>query len=39
MTITTPVDGDFFDFGQNIPFTVTVTDPEDGADRLLRGRR
>jgi cytochrome c len=29
--INVPVDGDFFEFGQNIPFTVTVTDPEDDA--------
>src|SRR5215212_2745610 len=31
VTINTPVDGDFFDWGQSIPYTVTVTDPEDGA--------
>jgi cytochrome c len=31
VTINTPVDGDFFEFGQSIPYTVTVTDPEDGA--------
>ncbi len=30
VTITTPVDGGTFAFGDNIPFTVTVTDPEDG---------
>ena len=30
LTITTPVDGDFFEWGQNIPFTVTGSDPEDG---------
>ncbi|HYI18565.1 MAG TPA: ThuA domain-containing protein [Solirubrobacteraceae bacterium] len=30
VTITTPVDGDFFEWGQTIPFTVTVNDPEDG---------
>jgi PKD repeat protein/type 1 glutamine amidotransferase len=30
VTINTPADGDFFAFGQNIPYTVTVTDPEDG---------
>ena len=31
LTINTPLDGDFFTFGQNIPFTVTGSDPEDGA--------
>ena len=30
VTITTPADGDFFEWGQNIPYTVTITDPEDG---------
>jgi cytochrome c len=30
VTINTPVNGDFFDWGQSIPYTVTVTDPEDG---------
>jgi PKD repeat protein/glucose/arabinose dehydrogenase len=30
VTINTPVDGDFFDWGERIPYTVTVTDPEDG---------
>ncbi|MEK8105618.1 hypothetical protein NKG94_11585 [Micromonospora sp. M12] len=28
MTITVP-DGGFFDFGDKIPYTVTVTDPEE----------
>ena len=31
VTIDTPVDGDFFEWGQTIPFSVTVVDPEDGA--------
>jgi glucose/arabinose dehydrogenase/PKD repeat protein len=31
VTINTPADGDFFDWGQSIPYTITVTDPEDGA--------
>ena len=31
VSIDTPLDGDFFAWGDNIPFTVTVTDPEDGA--------
>jgi PKD repeat protein/type 1 glutamine amidotransferase len=31
MTVTTPVDGGFFEWGQSIPYTVTVTDPEDPA--------
>jgi PKD repeat protein/type 1 glutamine amidotransferase len=30
IAIQTPLDGDFFEFGQDIPFSVTVTDPEDG---------
>ncbi len=30
ITITTPADGDFFAWGDRIPYTVTVTDPEDG---------
>ncbi len=30
IAIETPLDGDFFEFGQDIPFSVTVTDPEDG---------
>jgi cytochrome c len=30
VTINQPVDGDFAEFGQDIPFQVTVTDPEDG---------
>ncbi|MDF2731438.1 MAG: carbohydrate-binding protein, partial [Desertimonas sp.] len=31
VTINTPVDGDFFEWGQKIPYTVTVTDPQDQA--------
>ena len=31
VVINTPVAGGTFDFGNDIPFTVTVTDPEDGA--------
>jgi PKD repeat protein len=30
ISIDTPLDGDFFEFGQDVPFSVTVTDPEDG---------
>jgi PKD repeat protein len=30
VTVDTPLDGGLFAFGENIPFTVTVTDPEDG---------
>ncbi len=30
ITIQTPLDGDFFEWGQNIPFRVTGTDAEDG---------
>ncbi len=28
--ITTPLDGDFFEWGDSIPFEVTASDPEDG---------
>lgn len=31
MRIDTPADGRIYDFGAVIPFSVTVTDPEDGA--------
>jgi PKD repeat protein/type 1 glutamine amidotransferase len=31
VTLTIPVDGGTFAFGDNIPFSVTVSDPEDGA--------
>ena len=31
ITITTPYDGQPFSFGDTVPYTVTVTDPEDGA--------
>jgi PKD repeat protein len=31
ITITTPAEGAFFDWGDKIPFTVTVEDAEDGA--------
>ncbi len=30
VTINLPEDGNFFEWGQNIPYSVTVTDPEDG---------
>ena len=30
VTVNTPVEGGLFAFGDGIPFTVTVTDPEDG---------
>jgi PKD repeat protein len=30
VTVDTPVEGGLFAFGENIPFSVTVTDPEDG---------
>ena len=32
------MDGDFFEWGQTIPYKVTVTDPEDAVDRLLQGQ-
>ncbi|MEE4492169.1 PQQ-dependent sugar dehydrogenase [Streptomyces sp. BE230] len=31
VTLTTPADGSLFSFGDSVPFTVTVSDPEDGA--------
>jgi type 1 glutamine amidotransferase/PKD repeat protein len=31
VTITTPINGGFFSFGDKVPWSVTVTDPEDGA--------
>ncbi|HET6483869.1 MAG TPA: PQQ-dependent sugar dehydrogenase [Actinoplanes sp.] len=30
VTLTTPADGALFSFGDTVPFTVTVSDPEDG---------
>ncbi|WP_097982237.1 PQQ-dependent sugar dehydrogenase [Streptomyces sp. f150] len=30
VTLTTPADGSLFSFGDSVPFTVTVSDPEDG---------
>ena len=30
VSVTTPVEGGLFAFGENVPFVVTVTDPEDG---------
>ncbi|GAB1513406.1 ThuA domain-containing protein [Actinophytocola sp. KF-1] len=30
VTVTSPVAGSFFDWGDDVPFEVTVTDPEDG---------
>ncbi|HEY6891557.1 MAG TPA: ThuA domain-containing protein [Solirubrobacter sp.] len=30
ITVDTPLDGDFFEWGDKIPFTVTASDPEDG---------
>jgi PKD repeat protein/type 1 glutamine amidotransferase len=30
VTVDVPVDGDFFEWGDSIPYTVTVTDPQDG---------
>jgi type 1 glutamine amidotransferase len=31
VTVTTPASGGFFSFGDRVPWTVNVTDPEDGA--------
>ena len=31
VTVNVPVEGGLFAFGENIPFTVTVTDPEDAS--------
>ena len=30
VTVTSPVGGSFFDWGESVPYSVTVTDPEDG---------
>jgi PKD repeat protein/glucose/arabinose dehydrogenase/type 1 glutamine amidotransferase len=30
VTVTSPVSGTFFEWGDQVPFTVSVTDPEDG---------
>ena len=30
VTVTSPISGSFFEWGDEIPFAVTVTDPEDG---------
>ncbi|MFB8352021.1 PQQ-dependent sugar dehydrogenase [Streptomyces niveus] len=30
VTLTTPTDGELFSWGDSVPFSVTVTDPEDG---------
>jgi glucose/arabinose dehydrogenase len=34
LTIETPADGAFFDWGQAVPFKVSTTDPEDGNDTV-----
>ena len=36
VTVTVPVEDGTFAFGENIPFTVTVTDPEDGPINCAR---
>jgi PKD repeat protein len=36
VTINTPLDGDFFEWGDDVPYTVTVTDPEDGPVNCAR---
>ncbi|MEN3614668.1 PQQ-dependent sugar dehydrogenase [Plantactinospora sp. ZYX-F-223] len=30
VTMSTPIDGSLFNFGDNVPYTITVSDPEDG---------
>lgn len=30
ITVTSPISGSFFEWGDSVPYTVTVTDPEDG---------
>lgn len=35
LSIELPPDGGFFDFGDRVPFRVTVDDPEDGADGVI----
>ena len=39
VVVTTPVEGGTFDLGDDIPFTVTVTDPEDGPIDCAAGQR
>ena len=34
-----PENGQFADFGDNVPYKISVTDPEDGDDRLLATSR
>jgi glucose/arabinose dehydrogenase/PKD repeat protein len=36
VTLTAPADGGFFDWGDRVNFTVTVTDPEDGSINCSR---
>ncbi|MFC4588520.1 carbohydrate-binding protein [Sphaerisporangium corydalis] len=36
VTLTTPVQGQLFSFGDTVPYTVTVTDPEDGTINCSR---
>ncbi|MBT0773568.1 PQQ-dependent sugar dehydrogenase [Kineosporia sp. J2-2] len=34
LTVTTPSDGSFFEWGDAVPFTVTTSDPEDGDETV-----
>jgi len=36
VNLTTPADGTLFNFGDTVPFTVTASDPEDGAINCAR---
>jgi glucose/arabinose dehydrogenase/PKD repeat protein len=38
VTITTPINGSTFNFGDTVPYTITVSDPEDGAIDCTRVR-
>ncbi|OLF14999.1 PQQ-dependent sugar dehydrogenase [Actinophytocola xanthii] len=38
VTLTTPVDGALFNFGDAVPYTITVSDPEDGTVDCSRVR-
>ena len=39
VTVTAPIDGGLFSFGDKIQYKVTVTDPEDAVDQLQRRHR
>lgn len=36
VTLSTPINGTLFNFGDSVPYTITVTDPEDGTINCSR---